>query len=71
MVEFGDTEMFGPDLVYQALDKVNVIRYRLKVARSHKKFYEDVRRRKSEFEVGDKVFLKVSPSKGVIQNGKK
>ena len=41
--------------------------YRLKVAQNRKKSYADTRRRVLEFEVGDMVFLKVAPWKGVIQ----
>nr|GEW28209.1 putative reverse transcriptase domain-containing protein [Tanacetum cinerariifolium] len=40
------------------------------VSRSRQKSYADVRRKPMEFEVGDKVMLKVSPWKGVIRFGK-
>jgi hypothetical protein len=40
-------------------------------AQSRQKSYADTRRRKLEFEVGDQVFLKVSPMKGVMRFGKK
>jgi hypothetical protein len=40
-------------------------------AQSRQKSYADQHRRKLEFEVGDQVFLKVSPMKGVIRFGKK
>lgn len=43
----------GPDLVMKALEKVRMIRERLKTAQSHQKSYADVRRRDLEFEVGD------------------
>ena len=39
--------------------------------RSEQKSYADVRRRKLEFNVGDKVFLKIAPMKGVMRFGKK
>ena len=63
--------MFGLNLVHQAMEKVKVIRYRLKAAQSHQKSYVNVRQIDLEFEVGDKVFLKVSPIKRVMQFGKK
>ncbi|GKE94822.1 hypothetical protein Tco_1579677, partial [Tanacetum coccineum] len=44
---------------------------RLLTARSRQKSYADVRRRPLEFNVGDKVMLKVSPWKGVIRFGKR
>ena len=44
---------------------------RLKTAQSRQKSYADTRRRPLEFEVGDYVFLKVSPSKGIMRFGKK
>nr|GFC42726.1 putative reverse transcriptase domain-containing protein [Tanacetum cinerariifolium] len=47
------------------------IKNRLLAARSRKKSYADVRRKPLEFEVGDRVMLKVSPWKGVIRIGKR
>ncbi|GJS62699.1 hypothetical protein Tco_0657483 [Tanacetum coccineum] len=43
---------------------------RIQAARDRQKSYADVRRKPLEFQVGDKVMLKVSPSKGVIRFGK-
>ena len=69
--EVGETLLFGPDLVYQAIEKVKVIQQRLKTAQSRHKSYADSRRRGLEFSLGDWVFLKVSPMKGVMRFGKK
>lgn len=69
--EVGEAELIGPDLVLQAIEKVKVIRERLRTAQSRQKSYTDVRRRDLEFEVGDWVYLKVSPMKGVMRFGKK
>ena len=41
------------------------------MAQSRKKSYADVRRRPLEFEVGDHVFLKVTPKRGVVRFGKR
>ena len=41
----------------------------MRKAQSRQKSYADVRRRDLEFEVGDKVFLKVAPMKGVFRFG--
>ncbi|XP_070003511.1 uncharacterized protein [Nicotiana sylvestris] len=63
--------LIGPEFVCEALEKVQLIRERLKAAQSHQKFYSDKRHRELEFMVGDKVFLKVLPMKGVMRFGKK
>ena len=55
-----DRRMFGPDIVEEATDKIKLIEERMKAAPSRQKAYADNRRRPLEFEVGDKVFLKVS-----------
>ncbi|GJX17766.1 putative reverse transcriptase domain-containing protein [Tanacetum coccineum] len=47
------------------------IKDRLKAARDHQKSYANKRRKPLEFSVGDYVFLKVSPWKGVVRFGKK
>ena len=43
----------------------------MRTAQSRQKSYADSRRRSLEFEVGDKVFLKVAPMKGVLRFGRK
>jgi hypothetical protein len=43
----------------------------MSAAQSQQKSYTDNRRRPLEFEVGDRVFLKVSPMRGVMRFGKK
>ncbi|XP_042038313.1 uncharacterized protein LOC121784216 [Salvia splendens] len=45
------------------------IRLRIKEAQDRKKSYVDARRTKLKFNIGDKVFLKVSPSKGITRFG--
>ncbi|GKB98584.1 hypothetical protein Tco_0984721, partial [Tanacetum coccineum] len=44
---------------------------RLKAIRDRQKSYPDNRRKLLEFSIGDKVLLKVSPSKGVVRFGKR
>ena len=46
------------------------IRQRLLTAQSRQKSYADIRRLPLEFEVGDHVFLKVMPKRGVVRFGK-
>ncbi|GJU46836.1 putative reverse transcriptase domain-containing protein [Tanacetum coccineum] len=45
--------------------------YGLQAARDRQRSYANVRRRPLEFQVGDRVMLKVSPRKGVIRFGKR
>ncbi|GKF63888.1 hypothetical protein Tco_0187336 [Tanacetum coccineum] len=47
------------------------IRQRLQVARDRQRSYANVRRKPLEFQVGDRVMLKVSPRKGIIRFGKR
>jgi hypothetical protein len=61
----GEKEIFGPDLVLEAEEKVRVIKKNLEAAQARLKSYHDKRRKPLQFEVGDHVYLKVSPTKGV------
>ena len=47
-----------------------MIKRRLKITTSRQKSYADPKRRDIEFHVGNYVFLKVSPMKGVMRFGK-
>ncbi|XP_073061751.1 uncharacterized protein [Primulina eburnea] len=67
----GERKMLGPELVQQMVDVVALIRERMKTAQSRQKSYADVRRRPLAFEVGDHVFVKIAPLKGVMRFGKK
>ncbi|KAF3652621.1 hypothetical protein FXO38_15996 [Capsicum annuum] len=66
--EVGEMQMFGPNLVHQAMEYMKLIRERLKIAQSCQKSYADVRRRELEFEVGDWVFLKAQRRELQISN---
>ena len=69
--EVGDRQLFGPDLIKESEQKVNLIRDRLKVAQSRQKSYADSKRKETVYGVGDKVYLHVSPLRGVKQFGVK
>ncbi|XP_071912335.1 uncharacterized protein [Coffea arabica] len=56
--------------VEEAYERVKVIRQRLQTAQSRQKSYADHRRKDLEFEIGDKVFLRITPLKGKIRAGK-
>nr|GEX83697.1 putative reverse transcriptase domain-containing protein [Tanacetum cinerariifolium] len=64
--EVGDSQLTGPKLRRETNEKTVQIKNCLLTARSRQKSYADVRRRPLEFNVGDKVIIKVSPWKGVI-----
>ena len=59
--------MHNVELIDITTEKIKTIRERLKAAQDRQKSYADNRRRALEFQVGDKVFLKISPWKGVIR----
>nr|GEX93502.1 hypothetical protein [Tanacetum cinerariifolium] len=69
--EIGKGSLIGPKLVLDTVDKVVLIKEKLKAARDRQKSYADKRRKPLEFEVGDQVLLKVSPWKGVVRFRKK
>ena len=59
--------MMGPELVQVTNKGMQQIRGRMRTTQSRQKSYADSRRRNLEFEVGDMVFLKVAPMKGVLR----
>ncbi|GJX74112.1 DNA/RNA polymerases superfamily protein [Tanacetum coccineum] len=67
--EVGERLIEGPELIEITNEKVVVAKEKLKEARSRQKSYADKHRRDLEFQVGDRVFLKVSPFRGVKRFG--
>lgn len=61
----GERQVFGPEVIREAEEQVREIRKNLQVAQSRQKSYADTRRRELTFEVGDFVYLKVSPVRGL------
>jgi hypothetical protein len=62
-IELGERRYYGIDFVEEAEKKVHIIQQNMKAAQSHQKSYADRRRRPLVFEVGDYVYLKVTPMK--------
>ena len=62
--ETGEGLVFGPDVLCEAEEQVQLVRERLKTAKSNQKSYADTRHRKVNFQVGDHVYLRVTPLKG-------
>ncbi|XP_058216694.1 uncharacterized protein LOC131327559 [Rhododendron vialii] len=69
--EVGERWLSKLELVQVTVDKIKVVHDHLKIAQSRQKSYADKRRRDLEFAVGDWVFLRVSPWKGVMRFKKK
>ncbi|KAK6142480.1 hypothetical protein DH2020_022828 [Rehmannia glutinosa] len=69
--EVDERKLIGPELVQQTAEVVEKIRQRMKTAQSRQKSYADKRRKPLEFSIGDMIFLKVAPMKGVMRFGKK
>nr|GEZ36591.1 putative reverse transcriptase domain-containing protein [Tanacetum cinerariifolium] len=69
--EVGDAQLTGPELIHEMTEKIVQIKQRIQAARDRQKSYADVRRKPLEFQVSDRVMLKVSPWKGVVRFGKR
>ena len=66
-----DQALTGPEIIRETTEKISQIRARLQASRDRQKSYADKRRKPLEFQVGDRVLLKISPWKGVIRFGKR
>ena len=69
--ETGERRYLGPEAVQRTSEAIEKIRARMLASQSRQKSYADPKRRNVEFQVGDYVFLRVSPWKGVRRFGKK
>jgi hypothetical protein len=61
----GERKVFGPDILEEAEKQVWMVKENLRVAQSRQKSYSNHRRRELSFEVGDFIYLKVSPMRGL------
>ncbi|GJV64415.1 putative reverse transcriptase domain-containing protein [Tanacetum coccineum] len=62
-----DVQLTGPEIIHETTEKIVQIRQCLQAARDQQRSYANVRQKPLEFQVGDRVMLKVSPRKGVIR----
>ncbi|GKD16899.1 putative reverse transcriptase domain-containing protein [Tanacetum coccineum] len=69
--EVGEAQLTGPELIQETTEKIVLIKQRMQAAQDRQKSYADRKRKPMEFEVGDRVMLKVSPWKGVVRFGKR
>ncbi|GJR93234.1 putative reverse transcriptase domain-containing protein [Tanacetum coccineum] len=68
--EVGEAQILGPELIQETTEKIVQIKQRMQAARDRQKSYANLKRKLMEFQVGDKVMLKVLPWKGVVRFGK-
>nr|GEU58691.1 putative reverse transcriptase domain-containing protein [Tanacetum cinerariifolium] len=69
--EVEEAQLIGPELIQETTKKIVLIKQRIQVARDRQKSYADLKRKPMEFEVKDRVMLKVSPWKEVVRFGKR
>ncbi|KAG8489287.1 hypothetical protein CXB51_017338 [Gossypium anomalum] len=69
--ELSENKIYRVDLIREAEGKVKVISDSLRAASDRQKSYADLKRKDIEYQVRDKVFLKVSPCKKVLRFGRK
>nr|GFC10592.1 hypothetical protein [Tanacetum cinerariifolium] len=69
--EVGEAQILGPELIQETTEEIVQIKQRMQAACDRQKSYADLKCKPMEFQVGDKVMLKVFPWKGVIRFGKR
>nr|GEX43162.1 reverse transcriptase domain-containing protein [Tanacetum cinerariifolium] len=65
--EVGDIKLTRPEIIHETTEKIMQIQQRLQAARDRQRSYANVRRKPLEFQIRDRVMLKVSPRKGIIR----
>ena len=59
--KLSEKKVIGPNLIQETEEKVKMIKERLNVEADRQKSYTDLKRKGIQSEIGEKVFLKVSP----------
>ncbi|GJT56620.1 putative reverse transcriptase domain-containing protein [Tanacetum coccineum] len=67
----GEAQLTGPELIQETTEKIVLIKQRIQAAQDLQKSYVDLKQKPMEFEVGDRVILKVLPWKWVVRFGKR
>ncbi|GKG22582.1 putative reverse transcriptase domain-containing protein [Tanacetum coccineum] len=57
----GEAQLTGPEMIQETTKKIVLIKQRIQSAQDRQKSYADLKRKPMEFEVRDRVMLKVSP----------
>ncbi|XP_073064060.1 uncharacterized protein [Primulina eburnea] len=68
--EVGEKAIIGQELIQLTVDKVVIIKERLKAAQDRQKSWADLKRRPLQLGIGEKAYVKVSPMKGVVRFSK-
>nr|GEU94656.1 hypothetical protein [Tanacetum cinerariifolium] len=66
-----EAQLTGTELIQETTEKIVLIKKRIQAAQDRQKSYADLKRKPMEFEFGDRVMLKVSPWKWVVQSDKR
>ncbi|GJW66723.1 putative reverse transcriptase domain-containing protein [Tanacetum coccineum] len=69
--EVGEAQLTGPELIQETTKKIVLIKQRMQAAQDRQKSYADQKRKPMEYEIGDRVMLKVSSWKGVVRFSKR
>nr|GEY59468.1 hypothetical protein [Tanacetum cinerariifolium] len=69
--EVRDAQLTGPEIIHETTKKIVQIKNKIQAARERQKSYADLKHKPMDFQVGDRVMLKVSPWKGVVRFGKR
>nr|GEV13458.1 putative reverse transcriptase domain, ribonuclease H-like domain, aspartic peptidase domain protein [Tanacetum cinerariifolium] len=69
--EVGDAQLTDPELIHETTEKIVQIKQIIQAARDRQKSYADVRHKPLDFQVGNRVMLKVSPWKRIVRFGKR
>ncbi|GJQ98438.1 putative reverse transcriptase domain-containing protein [Tanacetum coccineum] len=69
--EVGKVQLTGPDIVQETTKKLIQIKKRMQASHDRQKSYADLKHKPMDFQVEDKVMLKVSPWKRVVRFGKR
>nr|GEX37109.1 putative reverse transcriptase domain-containing protein [Tanacetum cinerariifolium] len=67
----GEAQLTDPELIQETTEKIVLIKQRIQAAQDQQKSYANLKRKSMEFEIKDRVMLKVSPWKGVVRFGKR
>ncbi|GJZ61637.1 putative reverse transcriptase domain-containing protein [Tanacetum coccineum] len=64
--EVGEVQLTGPEIVQETTEKIIQIKQRIQAARDRQKSYADLKRKPMEFQVGDRLMLKVLAKVGAV-----
>ncbi|GKE57157.1 putative reverse transcriptase domain-containing protein, partial [Tanacetum coccineum] len=68
--EVGDVQLTGPEIIHETTEKIVQISQCLQAARDRQRSYANIRQKPLEFQVSNRVMLKVSSRKGIFRFGK-